>query len=150
MFLLWFLCGYFLSVTSLFSAHITGSFTIKVSLRQLYYLPRLCFCCVVFANGYSKMSFNHRPKVETNHGLFFFICGLCDPGKPLYLSQFHCPVCVNTCSIVWAGAGGAKNLSTPVLCALARRDWWLLAASFAGDTDRQSHKRETHSRKTLH
>lgn len=42
-----------------------------------------------------------------------------------------------------------QNLSTPVLCALARRDWWLLAASLAGDTDRQ-YKRETHSRKTLH
>lgn len=36
-----------------------------------------------------------------------------------------------------------QKLSTPVLCALANRDWWLLAASLAGDTDMQSHESET-------
>lgn len=81
--------------------------------------------------------------------VFIFISGLCDLGKPLYLSQLHCPVCVNTCSIVWAGAGGAKFRISAHLCS-ARRDWWLLAASLARDTDIQSHKRETHSWKTLH
>lgn len=133
MFLLWFLCGYFLSVTSLFSAHITGSFTIKVSLRQLYYLPRLCFCCVVFANGYSKMCFNHCPTVETNHGLYFHIWPLW-PGKTIV------PVTVTLSSVCkhlqhclsrrwWCKV---QNLSTPVLCAqrlmtigcfISRRHW---------------------------
>lgn len=65
--------------------------------------------------------------------VFIFISGLCDLGKPLYLSQLHCPVCVNTCSIVWAGWWcKVQSLSTPALCAqrlmtigcfISRRHW---------------------------